>query len=604
MICYMPLGRHKRERQWVYDDSVAVKGNPLVVDAQGTPVSELWRRDFWGRLPITSSISHKSYRPLTTLSYRLEWGLRGDSPDGFHSTNVALHVLSTLLCIPVALALQRRHLLRCPPRHGGGWHSLTESEDNHPLARQRFVAAATAVLFATHPVHAEAVSNVTGRAEILMHIVVMSGFLAYLVSSEPQASTDDESGSLEQSFTQDRVQWKNWWWDVTRCSIAAIFAFMAMLCKESGVVLPLVCAAWELARYHTKGTRNFISSISPMNPTTGGENSFNRLVLRLALLVCFSVGLVIWRVRLNEGSAPEFFFNANRVAHMGKSSIAALSPALATLRPIDLLWLRRLNVANLWLEHLLVLCWPVRLSVDWGADSIPLVESFTSTRALILLSSGACLGIIVLATVADAITAAYKSRRRQVGPIQGAKPQAMMSSLAVLRPELRHGCAFLVLTFAPCGNLYTFVGATKAERWLYLPSYGFCFIIAILIADTTERLFARRDTSVAADLCDGGDIKCNSKSTKGGVSVVPIKDSITIELNNPGLTRSSRQRREGRQVAWIFTVAVAAMCGVRTAERDRDWGSNLLLWQRALEVTPNNIQVSYIVWNESRVPVS
>ena len=41
-------------------------------------------------LPITSSISHKSYRPLTTLSYRLEWCLRGDSPDGFHSTNVAI----------------------------------------------------------------------------------------------------------------------------------------------------------------------------------------------------------------------------------------------------------------------------------------------------------------------------------------------------------------------------------------------------------------------------------------------------------------------------------------------------------------------------------
>ena len=528
-VCYMPLARHAWSREWVYDDSVAVKGNPLVVDAQSSTLVDVWTSDFWGRLPVSSPRSHKSYRPLTTLTYRLEWSRRGDNPVGFLSTNVVLHVLATLLCIPVALALQRYHLFDCPLRRGGGAYPGAPAEDLNPLNRQRFVAAATALLFATHPVHSEAVSNVTGRAEVLMALCFIAGFLAHVASSERQLPCSSGRG------------YSPVWLDMVRCLMTGSFATAAMLCKESGVMLPVVCAAWELARYHVHcppakalisldagagskqkceaevaagdGLGSSLSAIIPRSSgrvhqvsrgaVATGENSPVRLALRGMLLVTLALGLAKWRVGLNQSPAPNFFFNANRVAFMATPS--ASSGGSATAR----VWLRRLNVANLWLEHLLVLCVPAHLSVDWGADSVPLVESLLSPQALLILSAMTCAVVVSIATAADVGLAFFTSvnkSRKQVGRALAVVPAAsaasspsMASSLtpplvgiwfAVLRPELRHGLALMVLSFLPCGNIYTFVGATKAERWLYLPSVGFCFLAAVAAADGTGLLFA------------------------------------------------------------------------------------------------------------------
>lgn len=52
---------------FVHDDLSAVTANP---DALGiTPVWDLLRNDFWGK-PMSDPTSHKSYRPLTVLTFR------------------------------------------------------------------------------------------------------------------------------------------------------------------------------------------------------------------------------------------------------------------------------------------------------------------------------------------------------------------------------------------------------------------------------------------------------------------------------------------------------------------------------------------------------
>ncbi|GIY52294.1 uncharacterized protein CDAR_172271 [Caerostris darwini] len=52
---------------FVHDDLVAVVGNPDVVGRN--PVAALFENDFWGR-PMAHPASHKSYRPLTVLTFR------------------------------------------------------------------------------------------------------------------------------------------------------------------------------------------------------------------------------------------------------------------------------------------------------------------------------------------------------------------------------------------------------------------------------------------------------------------------------------------------------------------------------------------------------
>ncbi|KAH7970511.1 hypothetical protein HPB49_008647 [Dermacentor silvarum] len=58
---------------FVHDDMVAVVGNPDVTGENRrhalSSSSSLWMSDFWGR-PMADPRSHKSYRPLTVLSFR------------------------------------------------------------------------------------------------------------------------------------------------------------------------------------------------------------------------------------------------------------------------------------------------------------------------------------------------------------------------------------------------------------------------------------------------------------------------------------------------------------------------------------------------------
>ena len=54
---------------FVFDDAEAVVNNRDVRSTGGNSVWEIFTHDYWG-YPIRSNTSHKSYRPLTTLTFR------------------------------------------------------------------------------------------------------------------------------------------------------------------------------------------------------------------------------------------------------------------------------------------------------------------------------------------------------------------------------------------------------------------------------------------------------------------------------------------------------------------------------------------------------
>ncbi|KAH8035824.1 hypothetical protein HPB51_008895 [Rhipicephalus microplus] len=70
VLCYV----NSLDGDFVHDDMVAVVGNPDVTGenrrhAASSSLSSLWMNDFWGR-PMADPRSHKSYRPLTVLTFR------------------------------------------------------------------------------------------------------------------------------------------------------------------------------------------------------------------------------------------------------------------------------------------------------------------------------------------------------------------------------------------------------------------------------------------------------------------------------------------------------------------------------------------------------
>lgn len=211
---------------------------------------ELWRNDFWGT-PLNSSGSHGSYRPLCVLTFRINYWASGFRPWSFHLVNVLLHMLNTGLVLSVA-----RLLL--------------------PLKS----ASMAASLFAAHPVHTEAVSGIVGRADLLACFFYLLSFLCYTRHMEmrhncPRAKLkyavktkmkSKEGNYEEKCFLVDTVlelfgilrldsnsfrlrdipyssntsrQWV--------CLLFCLgFAAAAMLSKETGVTVLLVCAAYDV----------------------------------------------------------------------------------------------------------------------------------------------------------------------------------------------------------------------------------------------------------------------------------------------------------------------------------------------------------------------
>ncbi|XP_054974244.1 protein O-mannosyl-transferase TMTC1 isoform X2 [Sorex araneus] len=145
-LCY---GRSLRG-EFVHDDVWAIVNNPDVRPG-GAARGSLFANDFWGR-GMADSGSHKSYRPLCVLTFRLNVYLTGMDPFYFHAVNVVLHWLAS-----VALM-----------------HACDTAVFRDPA--RAFLAA---LLFAVHPVHTEAVAGIVGRADVLACLLFLLAFLSY-----------------------------------------------------------------------------------------------------------------------------------------------------------------------------------------------------------------------------------------------------------------------------------------------------------------------------------------------------------------------------------------------------------------------------------------
>lgn len=92
------------------------------------------------------------YRPITAVTYSLNYLFFGDSPVSFHIVNIILNGLAGFL---VYLVTRR-------------------------LFRNEVLSMVTALLFLSFPIHTEAVANIKGREEILAAIFVFASWILFL----------------------------------------------------------------------------------------------------------------------------------------------------------------------------------------------------------------------------------------------------------------------------------------------------------------------------------------------------------------------------------------------------------------------------------------
>ncbi|CAJ0968531.1 unnamed protein product [Ranitomeya imitator] len=294
-----------------------------------TTFGDLWLHDFWGT-KLSSNASHKSYRPLTVLTFRVSYALAGGlHPVGFHVINIILHCMVSVLMLDVFSLL-----------FGGKTCDKGKKMTYSPKA-----ALLSALLFAVHPVHTECVAGIVGRADLLCALFVVLSFLGY---SKAQIRINKEDHTS--------VFW-------VLCSIA--LAAIAMLCKEQGITVLGLNAVFDVFVICKLNMLECIQKVRHRDKTP--ENFLlvkKGLLSRISLLAAGGICMLYLRWSI-MGTGPPAFTNVDNPASFAETLL---------IRVINYNYYYSLNG---WL----LLC-PWWLCFDWSMGCIPLIKSLSDSRIM------------------------------------------------------------------------------------------------------------------------------------------------------------------------------------------------------------------------------
>ncbi|XP_076347219.1 transmembrane O-mannosyltransferase targeting cadherins 4 isoform X1 [Tachypleus tridentatus] len=306
---------------FVFDDSEAILNNSDLLPE--TPVLNIFRNDFWG-MKLTFNTSHKSYRPLTTLTFRWNCAFSGGlHPFGFHLINIILHGIVSMLSFRLFAVFFQSCL----------------SGDRAP--RASFVCA---LLYAVHPIHTESVAGVVGRADLLSALFFILSFLAYTKSVESHHNLNDPP-------SQFSPLWIGW---------SLVLAGIAMLCKEQGVTVIGICSAYDIIVVCN------VDILCLLRPSSLSQESSKQwlqsLLLRHVVLAAGGSLLLIGRWQV-MGSSPPMFQLVDNPASFEESFLY-----------------RVLNYNYVYALNWWLLVHPFWLCFDWSMGCIPLIRSLTDPR--------------------------------------------------------------------------------------------------------------------------------------------------------------------------------------------------------------------------------
>ena len=273
---------------WTYDDVDYVSLNEYV--SNPLPLGKIFSTTY---LYGVDGQQTALYRPVTILSYSVNSALTGLRPSMFHLVNDLMHAVNSVLVFLVLSVVSAGS--------AAGFYS--------------------ALLFAAHPIHTEAVNNVVGRAELLSFFFMMLSLYTFLLR--------DRNRKLYYP-------------------VSLVLFLAAVMSKETPAVLPIIIAFIAIARR----IRGEEGNVKRSSLEAGGF--FGVLFLYLALR-----HVVVQRL----GPVPEVMMHDNPLAGM----------AFAGRLPTTLAVLGRYSA---------LLLLPVRLSADYSFNQIPVLGTLFNGWAL------------------------------------------------------------------------------------------------------------------------------------------------------------------------------------------------------------------------------
>ena len=349
---------------FVYDDRGQILANVQVHAWRYVPhyfLERVWSFAYPG-------LQGNYYRPMFLLFLLLNYKIFGPFAAGWHLVSVAAHMGVTYL----VYALARR------------------------LTGDRPTALIAALIFGINPVHIESVAWISGVTDPLLALFLLPAFLCYLNALDGKAHRRSWlAGSL------------------------ALYS-LAMLSKETALILPMIIFAYEWLWYGPAESNGFQSAFERARTA----------VVRIVPFVLLTLVYLAVRWQVLEGLG-------HTMMPLSVSTIIYTWPHLLLF----------------YLRHLV---WPFGLSVFY---SVPYVETPALVPFVLPLAGLVAIGFLVSIAV---------RRLGRTSPPDG--------RLAVFC------CLWILIPFVPLLDLSVLpIGEIAHDRYLYLPSIGFSILLAMAL---------------------------------------------------------------------------------------------------------------------------
>jgi hypothetical protein len=263
------------QSEWVLDNKYIIELDPRTKavsweDMAGKPgVRNIFTQDYWWPKGISGL-----YRPLTSFTYWLNWTVFGNGHNaspreqvvGFHWVNLAIHFLNAFLFYRLMLRLTKRF----------------------------WVSFFAAVIFATHPVATESVTNIIGRADMFAATTVVGGMLIWIDIHRSQ-------------------MWKRVLWLTALLFLAAFGVFS----KESAGAVVFVAMLYDLIyrvkdRWSEFNWRELFLAIS---------RGFTIATMIFFAICTYLLVLVPWMSDMGNIQIPYVFSHATTITDPGHSRV-------------------------------------------------------------------------------------------------------------------------------------------------------------------------------------------------------------------------------------------------------------------------------------------
>ncbi|XP_022788676.1 transmembrane and TPR repeat-containing protein 2-like isoform X2 [Stylophora pistillata] len=536
-VCYL----NSLFGEFVYDDFEVFETNADV--RPSTPISNLLTNDFWG-IPLERNDSHKSYRPITVLTFRWNFLAGGLDPTGYHVINVALHGTVSALF----------------------FHICTRILGDYGNFQTGSLPLLCGMFFALQPIHTEAVANVVGRAEILCAYFYLLALLSY-INCFPDGTTNASS--------KRPAKYSRLW------LVSCIFwCVLSLFSKEQGITALAVCIAYDFIFVcKIKGEHLFKVCSSPTVLLSYRQwpKWAVRLVERLSILALASVILLYLRiVIISRGFVLSFTKSDN-----------------PTLFHPDV-WTRFRTYSYLCALNARLLLCPSSLCYDWSMDSISRIESWWDMRNVqTLVFSGilvclCCYGLKSSSMSTPSHETTGKSKKSYSKTLDSNENDIrfkdnfkyVKSQHCGLKMEefeslqrrriVMFSLALMIIPFLPASNLFLPVGFVIAERILYIPSMGLCILVPFGIS-----ILFGKQTKVEEDS-----------------STHESPNKIRFHETSPSSWSFSLSA-----TGTVLTYSLLLLFAAKTVHRNSEWLNKEELARSGLKVNPTNAKIHVMLGN-------